>query len=344
MGGSSSKSTSTSSPSTASATTTNTVSLDGIASVKRKHSPKNRAASTSSDDSASDSDTDTAVKAPDVTDEVGFIVGHSSFQGKRPYNEDRYSVHSPLRFPHKKYNHIRSWNFFAVMDGHGGHNCASIAANRLHQHVTQCYTSLKKQSYSDHKQRTLQKSYAAMDAEILAIQKKTFNEKLGVALDKSGTTCASCIVDHNEIVCANIGDTRCLLSRSLPSSTTVTSHKSEQAGRDYQCIELTIDHKPIDKEERLRIERAGGRVTIPIIPDSWLTGSAKQVRALKSQASGGYAELNDKGKSRQLVAMFVNCPAILCYTVPCIMLTLKYSIKSTYTIEITRSCRVPCIW
>jgi hypothetical protein len=51
-------------------------------------------------------------------EEVSFTVGASSIQGKRPYNEDRYAVHTPLPLI-KAHEHIKSWNLFAVYDGHG---------------------------------------------------------------------------------------------------------------------------------------------------------------------------------------------------------------------------------
>lgn len=51
------------------------------------------------------------------------------------------------------------------------------------------------------------------------------------------------IVKGNEVIVANIGDSRCVLSR------------------DGEAVDLSVDHKPEDEEELQRIEEAGGKVT-----------------------------------------------------------------------------------
>ena len=58
------------------------------------------------------------------------------------------------------------------------------------------------------------------------------------------TGCTACValITENEIYCANAGDSRCVLSQ------------------DGKAIEMSIDHKPDNASEKLRIERAGGFV------------------------------------------------------------------------------------
>jgi len=58
------------------------------------------------------------------------------------------------------------------------------------------------------------------------------------------TGCTACVVliSDTEIICANSGDSRAVLSN---------------AGK---CIELSIDHKPDLPTEKSRIEKAGGFV------------------------------------------------------------------------------------
>jgi len=58
------------------------------------------------------------------------------------------------------------------------------------------------------------------------------------------TGCTACvaIITETEIICANAGDSRCVLS---------------DAGK---AIELSIDHKPDLSTEKARIEKAGGFV------------------------------------------------------------------------------------
>ncbi len=116
-------------------------------------------------------------------------------------------------------------------------------------------------------------AYTTLDEQILKIQQRN------IRVDRSGTTAVTVLVDHTDIVTGNVGDTRAILCRSdLP-------------------IELSVDHKPTDLIERRRIECAGGRVTIPVLPAAYLQRNANSpaLKALQAQAVGGYAELGDKG-------------------------------------------------
>jgi protein phosphatase 1G len=58
------------------------------------------------------------------------------------------------------------------------------------------------------------------------------------------TGCTACValITDNEIICANAGDSRCVLSNN------------------GTAVELSIDHKPDLSTEKARIERAGGFV------------------------------------------------------------------------------------
>jgi len=58
----------------------------------------------------------------------------------------------------------------------------------------------------------------------------------------TGCTACACIITETEIICANAGDSRCVLSDN---------------GR---AVELSIDHKPDLPTEKARIEKAGGFV------------------------------------------------------------------------------------
>jgi protein phosphatase 1G len=58
----------------------------------------------------------------------------------------------------------------------------------------------------------------------------------------TGCTACACIITDTEIICANAGDSRCVLS---------------EGGR---AIEMSIDHKPDLSTEKARIEKAGGFV------------------------------------------------------------------------------------
>ncbi len=62
--------------------------------------------------------------------------------------------------------------------------------------------------------------------------------------DESGCTCVSAVVTPTHVVCANVGDSRCLAGSMTTAATT----------------SMTEDHKPSNPDEKVRIENAGGFV------------------------------------------------------------------------------------
>lgn len=71
-----------------------------------------------------------------------------------------------------------------------------------------------------------------------------------------GTTAVVCLLDHESIYTANVGDSRALLYRRVRHSQPSSSSASNSA---FEVIELTHDHRPVDIEERERIVGAGGQ-------------------------------------------------------------------------------------
>ncbi|XP_022097043.1 probable protein phosphatase 2C 60 isoform X2 [Acanthaster planci] len=88
-------------------------------------------------------------------------------------------------------------------------------------------------------------------------QQDVFGQKEEPGSD-SGCTAVVALMRDNQIVVANAGDSRCVLSK---------------AG---EAVDLSIDHKPEDKIEITRIEKAGGKVT----PDGRVNGGLNLSRAL----------------------------------------------------------------
>jgi len=58
----------------------------------------------------------------------------------------------------------------------------------------------------------------------------------------TGCTACCAIITPNEIICANSGDSRCVLSQN------------------GKAVDMSIDHKPDNAPEKARIEKAGGFV------------------------------------------------------------------------------------
>lgn len=88
---------------------------------------------------------------------------------------------------------------------------------------------------------------------------ESFNEEPG---NDSGCTAVVGLIVGNELYVANAGDSRCVVCRN------------------GEAIEMSFDHKPEDKPEQDRIEKAGGQVT----PDGRVNGGLNLSRALGDHA------------------------------------------------------------
>lgn len=63
------------------------------------------------------------------------------------------------------------------------------------------------------------------------------------AKSKAGATCTMLLITPDELICANAGDSRTVLSRG------------------GKAVPMSFDHKPDDEKERKRAEHCGGHVT-----------------------------------------------------------------------------------
>jgi len=128
--------------------------------------------------------------------------------------------------------------FLAVFDGHGGSGAAHYAAREMISHIER--TNEWQEYVSGGKNdvhvlgKALKQAFKDCDASLRVHQKPTS--------DVSGCTANTAMITPNHIICANAGDSRCILAR------------------DQSVIEMSKDHKPSDKEENDRITKAGGLV------------------------------------------------------------------------------------
>ena len=84
----------------------------------------------------------------------------------------------------------------------------------------------------------------ALEGAILATA--TVVEQSTVDCREAGSTVVACVQDGDDLVVANVGDSRCVLGRC-------------QAGQ-WSAVPLSRDHKPDDPTEKKRIQRMGGFV------------------------------------------------------------------------------------
>jgi len=126
--------------------------------------------------------------------------------------------------------------YFGLYDGHGGRGVVDFVVKALHQNIEFYLTRNPKAKIPE----ALKQAYLTTDGQVRRAN-----------ILHSGTTSVSCIIreepdEKNPAVkrrwlyCANVGDSRAVLSRK---------------GR---AIRMTIDHKPNLPEEAKRIEDAGG--------------------------------------------------------------------------------------
>nr|GEV82812.1 probable protein phosphatase 2C 60 [Tanacetum cinerariifolium] len=213
--------------------------------------------------------------------------GVSSMQGWRTSMEDAHAALLDLD---------NSTSFFGVYDGHGGQAVSKFCAKFLHQQV------IKHEAYSAGDIGTAaQKSFLRMDEMMcgqrgwreLAILGNKMDQFSGMiegliwsprsgnlkALEDNwspeegphsnydGPTCGStacvAIIHNNQLVVANAGDSRCVLSRKGEGMFGRSEWNAKKENHE-QCrrlaYNLSKDHKPDLEVEKERIYKAGGYI------------------------------------------------------------------------------------
>jgi len=128
--------------------------------------------------------------------------------------------------------------FLAVFDGHGGAGAAEYAESRLLEVLENSKEWIDYRSDPEKDPRLLGEAFINAFIELDALLRS--HQKGGS--DSSGCTAVTCIVTPQYYVCANIGDSRCVL------------------GTANETVPLSSDHKPSDEEEEKRVLNAGGKV------------------------------------------------------------------------------------
>lgn len=121
--------------------------------------------------------------------------------------------------------------FFGVYDGHGGEKAAIFTGIHLHELISKT-EAFKKKDYVN----ALKDGFLSCDEAILE-DEETYN-------DESGCAATSVIVTPSEILCANAGDSRTVMS--------INGYAKA----------LSYDHKPMNEGEKARICAAGGYVDV----------------------------------------------------------------------------------
>ena len=167
----------------------------------------------------------------------------------------------------------------AVLDGHAGQGAAQYISRHLLEFIRQTeqfqqYRSLDTSARTldgavDVLSAALVQAYVDIDAAY-----REFSQR-----DNSGCTAVCALITPSHILCANVGDSRCVVGTS-----------------DGKVIAMSEDHKPTLKDENARITNAGGFVLIGRV-----NGELAMSRAMGDYQYKQNAEL---GPADQMVSCF----------------------------------------
>ena len=188
--------------------------------------------------------------------------GANSFQGTtRDHNEDRLKIiyehlinqASPTNGTMLSYN----ISYFAVYDGHGGNKCCNFLQQNFHNYI------LQSEYFPLYPLKAIEQAYDKADStfESMALDKQN-----KILIDKSGCCSLTAIFINEWCYVSFLGDSRGLYSFD--------------SGK--QLFQLTRDHKPADMKERMRIEKAGGK----IYKDTRLKINGQKVKVNEKDAPG----------------------------------------------------------
>ncbi|CAN6169840.1 unnamed protein product [Urochloa humidicola] len=156
--------------------------------------------------------------------------GYSSFIGRRSTMEDCYDI---------KLTKVdgQPVSLFGVFDGHGGNLAAAYLKDTLFKNL------MKQPDFLTDTKLAISRAFLETDRDILETISSSFRD--------DGSTALAAVLIGKRLYVANVGDSRAVASK---------------AGK---AVPLSKDHKPNRKDERKRVEDAGGVV---IWDDTWRVG------------------------------------------------------------------------
>uniref|UniRef100_A0A0N5AME6 PPM-type phosphatase domain-containing protein n=1 Tax=Syphacia muris TaxID=451379 RepID=A0A0N5AME6_9BILA len=131
---------------------------------------------------------------------------------------------------------------YAIFDGHAGRKAADFAKEHLPAKLKEKFSVCTSvESIEKVLKRTYIDCFKQVDEEFLHEARRVKPSW------KDGTTVTTILIVNNVLYCANIGDSRAVVCRS-------------KGGDSVVALQLTVDHSPLQFDERMRIQKAGGNV------------------------------------------------------------------------------------
>ena len=104
-------------------------------------------------------------------------------------------------------------HFMMVCDGHGGDFCAKQVAELMLPHILEKDLITKRDKAGGNSAERRRNLSEALESSFLEVDKKLLDlPPIENNDDFSGTTVCAAFITHDEVICANAGDTRCVLS------------------------------------------------------------------------------------------------------------------------------------
>ncbi|THD18243.1 Integrin-linked kinase-associated serine/threonine phosphatase 2C [Fasciola hepatica] len=158
---------------------------------------------------------------------------------------------------------VKRLSYFAVFDGHGGARAAEFAAKHLHLHMVSRFPRGGVKQIDKDIRRVLYDAYKKTDENFLreSVQQRPHW--------RDGSTAATALLVNNTLYLANLGDSKIVLARVMPSQNEDKANIHDRIGEKVDntpeftapgALCLTRDHNPIDYEERQRIQATGATV------------------------------------------------------------------------------------
>lgn len=154
--------------------------------------------------------------------------GLISLIGRRREMEDAVTVKPGLL---SKGN--RKYDFFGVYDGHGGSRAAHACREWLHRLVIEEIVEEEEDDESINWEKVMRESFVKMDEEV---------EKKGAEMATMGSTAVVAMVSEEEVIVANCGDSRAVLSRGGVTVPLSIDHKVSNKTLDSSIFSTQLPH------------------------------------------------------------------------------------------------------
>lgn len=172
-----------------------------------------------------------------------YNTGIIAAPGRRGNMEDSFVIIQDLRI-----HPLLTVSIYGVLDGHGGDWCAIFIRERFEDEMRKNLLDVKDGIYGVERESLNQCISKALCKTFHNIDEDFFEER---CLNSIGSTASIVVIVGKHIFCANVGDSRAVLSRQGTAVNLSLDHKAESK-----------NDVPSRPDEVARIEKAGGQIKL----------------------------------------------------------------------------------